>query len=426
MSKIVCEVCGTAYPEASAQCPICGCVRPVDAQPVASNAAAAAPERSYQHIKGGRFSEANVRKRNAGKQAPARPKPAKAAPAAAAPAVPAKKKKKKSSGNMGLLVTIFVLLLAIIAVIAYILIKFFLPAPEAKPEVTDPIVTDAPTDVVTETPVEVLCVDLVLDVYQISLDNAGDSAYITAMPEPFDTTEEILFESSDNSIVMAESDGRVTAVRKGQATVTVTCGAVSVQCTVSVGMPKFALNTDQIDFDKPGDTKTIYDGTIPMNQIMWSTDNPAVAMIINGIVTAVGGGSTTVYGVYNGEIHSCLVNCVFPTEAINDPTVIGGETTAASDPTVPPTEPISNEYKAPFSLKNKSGGRNDDVTVKVGDTFYLALVDSTGKEVKGVTWTVEGSRCTVSDGTVKAVRSGYCEIVATYGGQSYKCVVRIL
>ena len=26
MSKIICDVCGTRYPESSNQCPICGCV----------------------------------------------------------------------------------------------------------------------------------------------------------------------------------------------------------------------------------------------------------------------------------------------------------------------------------------------------------------------------------------------------------------
>ena len=31
MSKIICDVCGTSYPESANQCPICGCVRSGDA-----------------------------------------------------------------------------------------------------------------------------------------------------------------------------------------------------------------------------------------------------------------------------------------------------------------------------------------------------------------------------------------------------------
>ena len=30
MSKIICDICGTSYPETSEQCPICGTVCPVD------------------------------------------------------------------------------------------------------------------------------------------------------------------------------------------------------------------------------------------------------------------------------------------------------------------------------------------------------------------------------------------------------------
>ena len=34
MSKIICDICGTSYPETAKQCPICGCVRPGDVQRV--------------------------------------------------------------------------------------------------------------------------------------------------------------------------------------------------------------------------------------------------------------------------------------------------------------------------------------------------------------------------------------------------------
>ena len=27
MSKVICEICGTAYPETAEECPICGCTR---------------------------------------------------------------------------------------------------------------------------------------------------------------------------------------------------------------------------------------------------------------------------------------------------------------------------------------------------------------------------------------------------------------
>ena len=65
MNKIICDVCGTAYPETASQCPICGCARTsntaVSADQLAEDAAAAS---GYNYVKGGRFSKSNVRKRN--------------------------------------------------------------------------------------------------------------------------------------------------------------------------------------------------------------------------------------------------------------------------------------------------------------------------------------------------------------------------
>ena len=37
MSKIICDVCGTSYQDSATQCPICGCVRPIDARVVAGS-----------------------------------------------------------------------------------------------------------------------------------------------------------------------------------------------------------------------------------------------------------------------------------------------------------------------------------------------------------------------------------------------------
>ena len=82
MNKIICDVCGTMYPENASQCPICGCAKPANAAVTpeegtsAENAAGA-----YVYTKGGRFSKNNVRKRN--KNAVKTAKTAKAAAPAA-------------------------------------------------------------------------------------------------------------------------------------------------------------------------------------------------------------------------------------------------------------------------------------------------------------------------------------------------------
>ena len=68
MGKIVCDVCGTSYSEAATQCPICGCVNlSVNEQIVVTDSENMNAHPKYQHVKGGRFSTANVKKRNAQK-----------------------------------------------------------------------------------------------------------------------------------------------------------------------------------------------------------------------------------------------------------------------------------------------------------------------------------------------------------------------
>ena len=40
MNKVICDICGTAYPETATQCPICGSAKQVDSNAVADGAAA--------------------------------------------------------------------------------------------------------------------------------------------------------------------------------------------------------------------------------------------------------------------------------------------------------------------------------------------------------------------------------------------------
>ena len=430
MSKIICDLCGTAYPETATRCPICGCVRPADAQGIPSDSNETAPARKYEQVKGGRFSKENVRKRTMGSQAGTYSKPAKAV--TEAPAKP-KKKKKKTNSFMGLIITILVLLLAIIAVVAYIIIKFFVPtsAPDDVPVVpTDPIVTEQPLEQTEETLELISCQDLALDTYEIVLENAGDHTYLVATASPIDTTEEIIFESADNSIAMVESDGRVTAVSKGETFITVSCGIVSTQCKVTVGVVKeeFRLNRQEITFEKAGDTWNVYSGNLPMDEISWTSDDDSIAKVENGVVTAVSSGVTMIYGNYDGQILSCVIRCSFVENETENGTNGNGDVSSDADttPTDPTeTQPVNSEYTGPFKLKNLVGVSAEDVMISVGESFSLALIDSNGKTVKGVSWSVDGSACSVTDGKVSGLRSGYCEIVATYEGQTYKCIVRV-
>ena len=54
MSKVICDICGTSFPESATQCPICGCVRPAE---VVSVPETEEEKTGYTYVKGGRFSK---------------------------------------------------------------------------------------------------------------------------------------------------------------------------------------------------------------------------------------------------------------------------------------------------------------------------------------------------------------------------------
>ena len=67
MSKIICDVCGTRYPDTAEQCPICGRIRDTAGRTAEDVLIMDdAREESYQKVRGGRFSKSNVKKRTEG------------------------------------------------------------------------------------------------------------------------------------------------------------------------------------------------------------------------------------------------------------------------------------------------------------------------------------------------------------------------
>ena len=71
------------------------------------------------------------------------------------------------------------------------------------------------------------------------------------------------------------------------------------------------LNRMDITFSSKGGTWNLYDGSIPRNQITWTSNNPSVASIADGVVVAVGGGDTVVFAQYGDQKVSCIIRCAF-------------------------------------------------------------------------------------------------------------------
>ena len=202
MSKIICEVCGTSYPETASQCPICGCVRSGDANAVSSTSGTESTDsRAYTYVKGGRFSKSNVKKRNRTQQT---------ASGSRSPEKPTGSKPSGSKVDKGLTIAVIVLLLAIIAVVLYIVVNFFglgIPDP-TEPSDTGTSTTAAtqPSAETTAPPVEttgeptVPCQALKMEATTVTLDKIGAAVLLNVYSEPENTTDVMYFASSDESV----------------------------------------------------------------------------------------------------------------------------------------------------------------------------------------------------------------------------------
>ena len=435
MSKIICDVCGTSYPDTGTQCPICGCVRPGDAQVISGDTDdAGSAAGTYTYVKGGRFSKANVRKRN---------KANAAASVNAEPEQPEEEEQEERKSNKGLVIAAAILLLAIVAVVLYIALRFFMPDFIPNLSDKDPNVNMDSTGQTLEqtSDATVPCEGVSLDVSTITLDKAGSARMIYATVTPADTTDKIMYVSSNDTVAAVTDSGKVTAVGPGEATITVWCGIYSAECkvectfvdetedttqdtteqptkTAAAVAEEFKLNRKDITFGSKGESWMLYDGSASVSVITWTSDDESVATIKDGKVVAVGGGMTTVYGEYNGQKAECIIRCAF--SDASESTGISGSGGVSED-----GGSSGAAASGTYSIRSDWGDASD-VTIAAGSSLKLYLKDESGNTVSGVIWSSSNeSCCTVSGGTVTSVAAGTVTITATYNGQTYSCTVRV-
>ena len=416
MSKIICDVCGTSYPDTAEQCPICGCVRHRERRhrPASVTNEGDVTSGTYTYIKGGRFSKSNVRKRGRISQN------------AAAKKVSAVDSGSEERSNKSLTVAVIVLLLAIVAVVLYIMLHFFVPdlfTVNTKEPNSTGTSDNANTDGSDNTGIG--CTGISVDVDKITLKETNAAFLLNVTVTPENTTFDVVYESSDEAIATVSNDGKVTAVGEGEAIITITCGDQQTQCTVvcdfaeadpddpdvpddpddpdvpvdpPVSVEGFAFNRDDFSLNKDDETWKLYTGDVPVSQITWRSDNEKVAVIQDGVVRATGNGVTNVYAEYDGVVlDSCIVRCSNQNPDNNDQ--VAG---------------------APDGSHISVG----DVTVKVGEIFNLYVYSAEGYAVP-VEWKCDDNGCTASGNRITAVAAGTTEVYAEYNGYVHKCIVRV-
>lgn len=225
MSKIICEICGTTYPASSEQCPICGYTHDPDTVPVADDDLQQVMSAERSHVKGGRFSAANVRRRN--KNTP-RYEPTLVDDEDDSYSYSAESQEKS---NKPLVIILIVLIVLILLVAGFLAVRFLLPNIMGGKD--DPIEdTTESTDQDTQIPT-VPCTDLVLiNGGSKELTEVGQYWLLNVLVLPEDCTDELVFTSSNEAVATVTDDGRVEAVGQGEAVITISCGEETLECFI--------------------------------------------------------------------------------------------------------------------------------------------------------------------------------------------------
>ncbi|MDE6479120.1 MAG: Ig-like domain-containing protein, partial [Muribaculaceae bacterium] len=234
----------------------------------------------------------------------------------------------------------------------------------------------------------------------------GDSANLTATIAPENATDKsVTWTSSDASVASVSSEGIVTAVKAGTATITATsANGKTATCKVKVAAKIYEVTGITLSNNKlsltEGETATLTATIAPENAtdktVTWTSSDASVASVSDkGVVTAVKAGTATITATSaNGKTANCTV-----TVAAN---IISVESVAIS--------------KTELSLTE-------------GDTANLtATIAPENATDKSVTWTSsDASVATVSDkGVVTAVKAGTATItVASSNGKTATCKVTV-
>ncbi len=326
MSKVICEICGTAYPDTEKECPVCGFEKPETAEFVPEDTAGAGAKASG-HVRGGRFSKTNVSRKQT------------------APAESGENRKSKPVKNgksdTGLIIATILLLISVICLGAHIYVTYFAgavppvddPAPEGtttQPTQTQPTQTTPTQTQGTTAPVEIACTGLTLHEQSVVLNEVGSQWLLSVVPTPANTTDPVTYSSADQNIAIVNADGQITAVAEGETVITVTCGSVSVECKVVCKIaeetepqetePKETESQDIGDFKLNredftlvvGESWRLYNGTIDADEISWRSSNSSVATVSKGRVKGVAPGYAWITAEYKGVELKCIVYVINP------------------------------------------------------------------------------------------------------------------
>ncbi len=229
---------------------------------------------------------------------------------------------------------------------------------------------------------------ITLSTYKITGFYVGETRTITANTSPAGQT--VTWKSSNNDVARVNSNGVVTAVGGGTATITASFGSYSESCSVTVIQPSIALTKTDLTM-YTGNSFSLSAAVTPSgSSVSWSSDDTKVATVSGGNVVAAGAGTTTIRARMTCAGKTYEATCVV-------------------------------RVKQPSVTLSMSS-----ISVMPGESFSLsATTDPSGQMI---TWKSSNNGvASVSNGNVKAGSVGSAQITAqmTYNGKTYSAVCNV-
>lgn len=227
--------------------------------------------------------------------------------------------------------------------------------------------------------------------------NVGKTYTLKGTMSPSNTTDTLKWTSSDTKIAKVSSAGVVTAVAKGNATITAkTTSGKTATCKVTVKVPstKVTMNKTSVSVIV-GKTYTLKGTMSPSNTtdiMKWSSSNTKVAKVSSaGVVTALAKGSATItVKTTSGKTATCKVTVKVPS--------------------------------------TKVAMSKTSVSINVGKTYTLKGTMSPGNTTDTLKWSSSNTKIAKvsSAGVVTAVAKGSATItVKTTSGKAATCKVTV-
>ena len=357
MSKIICDICGTSYPDSSECCPICGCSNATAAEILAAdmenedfmeevNKVTAEPVAVSRKKEIFDFDEVNSEddQEETDKEEDEEQ------------AYDDEEEEEAPRHNTFVVILLTILIVALLGAAAFIFVRYFLPNMGEDETV--------PTTVVQETEAAVPTTEAVIPCKQMIMTNAGVAElnaegqqfllHIKALPE--NTTDKIIFTSADESIATVTEDGKITAVSEGETIIDIRCGEYSIECPVIVKYVEETVppTTEAVEETVPETTEANEDDSeettgdedseeapaksdvklklkrtdiqlgvyyqfrleldcdLDPEEVTWTSEHPHIATVDEqGKVTAVKSGTTSITAKYGDQEVKCMVRCIW-------------------------------------------------------------------------------------------------------------------